>query len=220
MYAVPLVFVLLVVWMLIDPWGDISLIAPARQVPAEMTDTAPVRQPLLQPEARIAGYMMQCSECHDLFPSPAETFRTLTQHRHIQLNHGLNTRCFNCHHPTDRDAFVDDFGEPIPYDQPQLLCSKCHGPVYNDWRNGSHGRTNGFWNTSMGSRERSRCVECHDPHAPAFQPMRPAPPPNTLRMGDPSRAAHEDERVQNPLLIYRRLHSGGEPNSSDREGTH
>ncbi len=65
-YVIPLVFVLLAGWMLIDPWGDVSPIAPAQEVPAEMTDTTPVRQPLLQPETRIGGYMMRCSECHDL----------------------------------------------------------------------------------------------------------------------------------------------------------
>jgi hypothetical protein len=99
------------------------------------------------------------------------------------LEHGINTRCFNCHHRTQRDCFVDDFGLAISWDQPQLLCAKCHGPVYRDWQHGAHGRVNGYWDTGRGLRRRLRCIECHDPHRPPFAAMRPAPGPQTLRMG-------------------------------------
>jgi hypothetical protein len=77
---------------------------------------------------------------------------------------------------------VDDFGTPIPWDQPQLLCAKCHGPVYRDWQHGSHGRLNGYWDKTRGPQIRRRCIECHDPHTPPFTPLKPAPRPNTLRM--------------------------------------
>jgi predicted CXXCH cytochrome family protein len=90
-------------------------------------------------------------------------------------------------------------GQAIPYDQPQLLCAKCHGPVYRDWQHGSHGRTNGYWNASMGPMERRKCTECHDPHQPPFPPMTPAPGPHTLRMGNQSPAEHLPE--DDPLRI-------------------
>jgi hypothetical protein len=169
-----------------------------------------VRRPTLRPEIQLAGYTYRCSDCHDLFPSPAETARSLTQHTHIVLKHGINTRCFNCHHRINRDAYVDDWGREIPADQPQLVCAKCHGPVYRDWLHGSHGRTNGYWDTAKGPQERRKCIECHDPHQPPFPPMRPAPGPNTLRMGDQHRAVEHPD-VPNPLQVYRR--PGGEATS-------
>ena len=89
----------------------------------------------------------------------------------------MNTRCFNCHNRTNRDTFVDDAGGEIPWNQPPLLCGKCHGPVYRDWQHGSHGRTNGYWDKTRGPQERRKCVECHDPHRPPFAPMVPAPGP-------------------------------------------
>jgi hypothetical protein len=139
-------------------------------------------------------------DCHRIIPSPAETLRRLTQHTEIQFNHGINTRCFNCHHPTNRNAFVDDFGHEIPWDQPQQLCAKCHGPVFRDWQAGSHGRSNGYWDITRGQQRRLRCIECHDPHTPPFAPMAPAPGPTTLRMGPQEPAAHGGKR--DPLRIY------------------
>jgi hypothetical protein len=158
------------------------LSAPA-PIPAWATDTTPVRRPSPLPLYQVAVFTYRCSDCHNIIPSPTETDRLLTQHREIAMEHGINTRCFNCHHPANRDAFVDDLGGEIPWSQPQLVCAKCHGPVYRDWQHGSHGRTNGYWDTSTGVQTRRKCIECHDPHEPPFPPLKPAPPPETLRMG-------------------------------------
>ena len=40
-----------------------------------------------------------------------------------------------------------------------------------------HGRQNGYWNPAMGEKTKLRCIQCHDPHNPRFQPMTPVPPP-------------------------------------------
>ena len=150
-------------------------------VPAWVTDVTPIRQPDLHPDYVVGVFTYRCNDCHEIIPSPAETDRILTQHNEIVLKHGINTRCFNCHHRTNRNAFVDDFGHEISWDQPQLLCAKCHGPVYRDWQHGSHGRTNGYWDTARGPQTRRKCIECHDPHQPPFPPMKPSPAPHTLR---------------------------------------
>jgi hypothetical protein len=139
-------------------------------------------------------FTYRCSDCHRIIPATEDTRRTFAQHREIELQHGINTRCLNCHHPTNRDAFVDDFGHEISWHQPQQLCAKCHGPVYRDWREGSHGRTNGYWDTTKGTQTRRKCIECHDPHQPPFPSMQPAPPPNTLRMGPQDHDRHARER--------------------------
>jgi len=201
---VPVIFVGTAVVFLADPWPFRSPVPPATAVPAWAVDISTVRRPSMRPEMTLVGYTYRCGECHNLFPSPPETTRSLTQHRHIVLKHGINTRCFNCHHPTNRDAFVDDYGREIPYDKPPLLCAKCHGPVYRDWTHGSHGRTNGYWDPRRGPPERKRCIDCHDPHEPPFPPLKPAPAPNTLRMGNQQFGSDHGEQID-PLRVYRQI---------------
>lgn len=213
--AVPLALLAVAGLLAAGRWPFVSPASPPTFVPAWATDPRPVRHPTLKPEIQLAGFTYRCSDCHRLFPSPPETTRSLTQHTDIVLKHGINTRCFNCHHLTNRDAYVDDWGREIPADQPQLVCAKCHGPVYRDWQHGSHGRTNGYWNTRLGPQERRKCIECHAPHQPPFPPMPPAPPPNTLRMGDQTFPVDEQEAT-NPLRIYRRMLA--RPAEPDRDG--
>lgn len=208
---VPVVLFVLAGLLWTDLWPFVSPVGPPMSVPAWATDVATVRRPKLRAEITLAAYTYRCSECHDLFSSPPETTRSLTQHRDIVLKHGINNRCFNCHHREDRDAFADDKGGVIPYDQPQLLCAKCHGPVYRDWTHGVHGRTNGYWDTRLGPAEYKKCIECHDPHVPPFPPMPPAPGPDTLRMGDQIFPPTHPELQKNPLMIYRQLTEGSQP---------
>jgi len=182
-------------------------VAGPTPVPAWATDPTPVRRPQLRPVYTVGVFTYRCSDCHRIIPSPAETERTLTQHREINLAHGINTRCFNCHHRANRDAFVDDYGREIPWDQPQLLCAKCHGPVYRDWQHGAHGRTNGSWDPRQAPQTRRRCIECHDPHCPPFAPLSPAPGPHTLRMGPQDFGLHSEGH--DPLRLGgRRPHAG------------
>jgi hypothetical protein len=196
---VPITFLALAGVLLAYPGEFTGPVPDPIDVPGWATDPSPVRRPSLEPRLDLIGYAYACSDCHRLFPSPLETVRTLTQHTHIALNHGINTRCHNCHHRTDRAAFVDDHGNPIPYGQPQWLCARCHGLVFRDWQHGVHGRSNGFWDTNRGPLTRLKCIECHDPHQPAFAPMSPAPGPHTLRMGTPPEGAHAPG--QNPLQV-------------------
>lgn len=197
---VPLAFFALAAVLFGVPWRFDSPVAAASVVPEWAVDPVTVRQPSLTPEIMVGSFTYRCSDCHRLFPARATTGRTLLQHREIVLEHGINDRCLSCHHPDERDAFVDGNGDMIPYDQPPLLCAKCHGPVYRDWQHGVHGRSNGYWDTGRGPLTRKECTECHDPHRPPFPPMRPAPPPNTLRMGPQTMVEHLP--AGNPLRIH------------------
>jgi hypothetical protein len=58
---------------------------------------------------------------------------------------------------------VDHFGDPISFDQPQLLCGKCHGDKLRDWRDGIHGKRIGEF-VSDGKKRWFTCTECHNPH--------------------------------------------------------
>jgi hypothetical protein len=82
---------------------------------------------------------------------------------------------------------VDYDGSEIAQADVVLLCAKCHGTTYRDWKAGVHGRANGFWNADLGDKTKLRCIQCHDPHHPKFQAMKPLPP---LRY--PARAVQSD----------------------------
>jgi hypothetical protein len=80
------------------------------------------------------------------------------------LQHGRDRIwCMDCHHTTQRNKLVDNFGDPVSFDQPQLLCGKCHGDKLRDWRDGIHGKRIGDW-ASTGKKRWFTCTECHNPH--------------------------------------------------------
>lgn len=130
------------------------------------------------------GWTYNCMECHKLLKARWTYDRPMNEHKDIVLDHGNNRFCLNCHHPTNRNAFVDYDSSEIKQEDVVLLCAKCHGPTYRDWEAGVHGRQNGFWNKDMGESTKLRCIQCHDPHHPTFQSMKPLP---ALRY--PARAA-------------------------------
>lgn len=146
---------------------------------------------------------MACSACHD---DAEGTSMSIDQddakqkgvfHDMIKLqhgDHGFNTRCFNCHNKNKRDAFTDHNGNSIAYKDVQLLCAKCHGPIYRDWEDGSHGRRNGYWDTSKGKQDVLACIACHDPHSPKFKKIQPAPPPRALHPEKSSGKPHGEAR--------------------------
>ena len=191
--------------------------APPVAVTAWATDISPVRHVKPTPEYQAGVFFYRCSDCHKILPPRASNaVRTVAQHREIVLKHGINTWCLSCHHPENRDAFVDERGGEIPWDRSELLCSKCHGPVYRDWQHGAHGRTNGYWDKSRGEQTRRTCIECHHPHQPPFPPMHPAPGPNTLRMGPQGDESHPAGR--NPLQLSRQMDTGGQDGAEVEEG--
>jgi hypothetical protein len=133
---------------------------------------------------RRTGFEYRCSECHTDFENPVREGGDGGEHTEIYtiFEHGLNTRCINCHHQEDRNAYVDHDGSPIAADNPTRLCAKCHGPMYRDWEAGIHGRQNGSWQKDSPVRTKLLCVQCHDPHNPAFKSMAPDPPPIYSRL--------------------------------------
>ncbi len=133
-----------------------------------------------------SGWTYNCMECHKLFPARWHyDDRSFNEHKDINLQHGENRFCLNCHHSTNRNAFVDYDGAEIAQADVVKLCAKCHGTIYRDWQAGVHGRENGFWNASMGDKTKLRCIQCHDPHSPKFKAMKPLAP-----LKYPARAAN------------------------------
>ncbi|HPA17966.1 MAG TPA: hypothetical protein PLU30_09480 [Verrucomicrobiae bacterium] len=131
------------------------------------------------------GWTYNCMDCHRLLEAKWHRDAPMVEHQNIRLIHGENRFCLNCHHPTNRNAFVDYDGSEIAESDVVRLCAKCHGTTFRDWQAGVHGRRNGYWDTASGSRSQLRCIQCHDPHAPKFPVMKPLAPPTY-----PARAAH------------------------------
>jgi hypothetical protein len=123
------------------------------------------------------GWTYDCTECHKLFAARWHyDNRPLVEHKDIKLNHGNNRFCLNCHHPTNRSAFVDYDGAEIAEADVVKLCAKCHGTIYRDWEAGVHGRPNGYWKADLGAKTKLRCIQCHDPHSPQFPALKPLAP--------------------------------------------
>lgn len=133
------------------------------------------------------GWTYNCMECHTLLKPRWHYDRPMVEHKDIRLDHGNNRFCLNCHHPTNRNAWVDYDGAEIAQANVVQLCAKCHGTTYRDWNAGVHGRQNGHWDETKGDKTKLRCIQCHDPHSPKFQAMKPLPP-----LTYPARAAGAD----------------------------
>jgi hypothetical protein len=115
-----------------------------------------------------------CSSCH---VEPGDrTRRELGFHEEIKLNHGPpeNRWCLDCHDSVNRDVLHLTNGDPVPFTESYRLCGQCHGDKYRDWRLGVHGKRVGQWN---GQKTYFLCVNCHNPHSPAFKPLKPEPRP-------------------------------------------
>ena len=116
-----------------------------------------------------------CSDCHADMEVNLQRRELEEMHDDIQLNHGPEDRwCFDCHDPDDRDSLRLANGTMISFEDSYRLCGQCHGTIYRDWREGIHGRREGYWN---GAKSYQLCAHCHNPHAPRYQPIEPLPPP-------------------------------------------
>ena len=122
-----------------------------------------------------------CFLCHAYWvpiPTSNKTSDPRFAHANITLIHGMNNQCYNCHMISDRNKYVANDGSGIMPQLPELLCSRCHGLIYNDWLLGTHGKRTGKWLiASNNDRQDYTCTECHDPHNPKFKYNIIAPPP-------------------------------------------
>jgi hypothetical protein len=116
-----------------------------------------------------------CTDCHGEMEVNSERRQLEEMHDDIVLDHGPKDRwCFDCHNPEDRDTLRLANGTLIGFDESYRLCGQCHGTIFRDWREGIHGRREGYWN---GAKSYQLCAHCHNPHAPRFQALEPLPPP-------------------------------------------
>lgn len=166
-----------------------------RVVEGNVFDTSPVYGEVQTLRLRRTGFEYKCSECHTDFEHEPTSNRPQGEHAIIlaKFDHGSTIYCMSCHHIKDRNSYVDNLGRPMSAEKSEALCARCHGPMIRDWKDGAHGRTNGFWDESFGERKKLTCVQCHDPHTPQFPKMVPSPPPIRSRLEKKHVADHGDD---------------------------
>ncbi|MDR2187876.1 MAG: hypothetical protein LBE62_07455 [Azonexus sp.] len=158
-----------------DPYADT---VPMGKMP--LLESIPDDKAVVRPRSEKLNLLAMCgTACHNNTLPPADRVPpTLPKNNHpapiptmegmlpeiANLQHGRGRIwCLECHHTTQRNMLVDHFGDPISFDQPQLLCGKCHGDKLRDWRDGIHGKRIGEW-ASTGKKRWFVCTECHNPH--------------------------------------------------------
>lgn len=141
----------------------------------QYADTATVRK--VRKDMTFDG--APCSSCHEgTEPLQGDPKEKGVFHEKIELKHGRNQHCFNCHNRKQPADFSNFDGSPIKLADVQLLCAKCHGTQFRDWNNGAHGRRTGHWDVAKGGPKQTVCIACHDPHWPVFKPLKAAPAPH------------------------------------------
>ena len=154
----------------------------------------PEGQAVVKPRSEKMSFLSACgTACHNGvtpkgFPKDKRAVPIPTMEAMVpsvkDLQHGRGRIwCLDCHHSTERNKFVDNFGDQVSFDQPQLLCGKCHGDKLRDWRDGIHGKRIGEF-ASTGKKRWFTCPECHNPHNvqdgernKGFVQLQPEPPP-------------------------------------------
>lgn len=122
---------------------------------------------------------VNCVTCHSVRRRgglPASASELQQFHGGLVFKHGEQA-CGSCHRADRPDGLHLASGRDLDMADVMTLCGQCHGPQLRDYVHGAHGGMNGHWDLQRGGRKRNNCVDCHDPHSPAYAPARPVMPP-------------------------------------------
>jgi len=189
--GVAALFLALAACFWLNLWGHTHYPPQIPLVDPQFTNTATVRvsyADILRTKADASDF--DCYGCHNRKKPPVLQFdanQVLVvpkEHEDVVMKHGTHNRnnnCFNCHNETNLVMLQTRDGHEVKLEESVRLCGSCHGPTYRDWEAGVHGRTSGYWKRDAGAMDRKLCVNCHNPHSPAFPGRKPAPGPHPLR---------------------------------------
>jgi hypothetical protein len=120
-------------------------------------------------EAAITKF--PCQKCHRESLERVATPRKA--HWDVELRHASESvmACSTCHLGSDLNSLRTLAGTPVSFDRSDRLCAQCHSRQATDWAGGAHGKRVGGW---APPRVVQTCVECHNPHAPAWDKRWPA----------------------------------------------
>jgi len=139
----------------------------------ETIKTVPINEDgveFLIPERKSQISSYNCTECHT---KPIEQLKqaqvgTKAAHWNIKSQHaGAEVmNCATCHTSNNMDNLHSLTNSEIDFNYSYKLCSQCHQQEFKDWRGGAHGKQLGGW---APPRLSNTCVNCHNPHKPAFE---------------------------------------------------
>jgi len=191
LHGLIVLFGVLAVAFLLDLWGRPAPLAPIPLVDRAFLDTATVRRSyadLVRAKEDLSDF--DCYACHEKNKAPVLRFDAKQnlvipqEHSDIVMGHGehgRNNNCFNCHDENNLEQLQTRDGRVVRFQDSPQLCGSCHGPTFEDWEAGAHGRISGYWDRGLGPYKRQQCVNCHNPHSPKFPSRKPAPGPHLLR---------------------------------------
>lgn len=161
-------------WTPAQPDDELHPVAIARPVGAGKLPTALV-------EISGAPARIGCPTCHAAGTEPAfapdqPDSANRQVHAAIVVRHA-DLKCTSCHVAGEPNLLRSVDFERFAIEDSMRLCSQCHGPVRRAYDNGAHGGMRGYWDLQRGPRTRNDCITCHDPHAPAYPQVSPAPGP-------------------------------------------
>ncbi len=176
-----------------------AAVAPAKDAAAAAEEAAPAAEPVeekavsergvgeigpftMKPRIPVLeeGDNYPCSDCHEPDSANPERRELVENHEDLKLDHGNGKFwCLACHDLKNRDQLHLIEGELVSFDESYRVCGQCHANRERDVLMGGHGKRIGSW---RGERMLTACVECHNPHSPAFKPRAPKAPPK-LRKG-------------------------------------
>ena len=146
-------------------------------------------------DAHGASVTIACAECHKTRqPNPENRLGRPMAFFHQDLKgaHG-SLACVACHNAAEGHGTLRlADGTALPYTEVMQLCAQCHGPQYRDYRHGAHGGMAGHWDLTRGGRTRANCIDCHNPHAPKYQPVQPAKGPNDRGTAREKESGHHE----------------------------
>lgn len=158
----------------------------------EVTISRPAGPPVVRvatPEGEVA---LACSTCHDVrTPNFSNTTTADLDefHRDLPFGHG-SISCLSCHNSDNYDTLRLANQTTVEYTDVMTLCAQCHGQQARSYEHGVHGGMSGYWDLTRGPRTRNNCVDCHDPHQPAFPRMKPTFKPRDRFLTPPE---HDEE---------------------------
>ncbi len=150
---------------------------------------------VVDPQGRSAS--VACATCHQVRQPNYENVSAATLdefHQGMAFAHGSIT-CYGCHNPNGSDTLRLADGSSLAYENVMNLCSQCHGPQATSFAHGAHGGMNGHWDLTRGPQMKNNCIDCHDPHSPAYPKMIVGFKPKD-RFNEPSDRDHGQEGAE------------------------
>ncbi len=168
------------------------------ELPGEVPFDRPVKEIVESLAPMNESELFPCSDCHD------EDWETDPERRDLDephdeipgafLHHDVENRwCLDCHSAKSRDNLRLINGDRVKFNEYYRVCEQCHRRIYREWKMGVHGKRTGNWN---GEKEMMHCAQCHNPHNPPFQAIKPMPAPRKpldIKKSDDKHASSADK---------------------------